>query len=149
MKVFIVFMAIFVIHVSFLSYQGDMGRYVQSRNFLKATAEECAAGAALYYDREAYGQGNFHFSYEEGKQYIEYILEHGMAAAPLPQGSRISYEVVFQDDHLGYENDPESDERNNIPSVTVTLNAKTQDLFALPFFEVTEITRAARYELPQ
>lgn len=148
MKVLIVFMAIFVINVSFLSYQGDMGRYVQSRNFLKAAAEECAAGAALYYDREAYGQGQFRFSYEEGEKYIEYILEHGMAAVPLPQGSSISYEVAFQDDNLGYENDPDGDERN-IPSVTVTLNAKTQDLFALPFFEVTEITRAARYELPQ
>ncbi|MDF2654545.1 MAG: hypothetical protein K0R19_1019 [Bacillota bacterium] len=148
MKVFIVFMAVFVINVSFLSYHGDIGRYVQSRNFLKATAEECAAGAALYYDCDAYGIGEFRFSYEEGRRYIDYILENGMTSAPLPKGSSISYEVIFQDDHLGYDDEPEHG-GSKVPSVTVTLTARTNDLFALPFLEVTEITRAARYELPQ
>lgn len=148
MKVFIVFMAVFVINVSFLSYQGDMGRYVQSRNFLKAVAEECAAGAALYYDRDAYGTGEFSFSYEEGRRYIEYILENGMISAPLPKGSSISYEVIFQDDRLGYDDETEHG-GSEVPSVTVTLTARTKDLFALPFLEVSEIIRAARYELPQ
>jgi len=50
MKVFIVFLGIFLINISFLSYQGDMGRYVRCQAFLKAVAEECAAGSALYYD---------------------------------------------------------------------------------------------------
>lgn len=148
MKVFIVFMGIFVIHVSFLSYQGDMGRYVQARNFLKAAAEECAAGAALYYDQEAYSRGEFRFSYEEGRDYIEYILEKGMETAPLPASSSITYEVFFEDDHLGYEGNPGGGSKD-IPSVTVALKAETEDLFSLPFLEVTEITRAARYELPQ
>jgi hypothetical protein len=137
MKVFIVFIGIFLINISFLSYQGDMGRYVRCQAFLKAVAEECAAGAALYYDEEAYSEGQLRFYSEEGRKYIEYILEESKKEMPLPPGSVIEYEAAFQD------------EGAEIPSVTVELTAVTEDLFRLPFLEITEIKRAARYELPQ
>ncbi len=156
MKVFIVFLGLFIINVSFLSYQGDMGRYVRCQTFLKAAAEECAAGAALYYDEEAYAGGEFRFSYEEGRKFIEYILEESLEAAPLPENGNVTFEVRFQDDYLGYDIDAESSDPEwaeesgeNIPSVTVTLTAVTGDLFHLPFLEMKEIVRAAKYELPQ
>ncbi|HVI39403.1 MAG TPA: hypothetical protein VM577_01990 [Anaerovoracaceae bacterium] len=142
MKVFIVFLGLLFINVSFLSYQGDLGRYLQCQTFLKAVAEECAAGAALYYDEAAYSDGQFRFYYEEGRKYIEYLVEESKREMPLPQDSVITYEVDFQDDYLGYE------EEDN-PSVTVELTAATEDLFHLPFLEVREIKRAAKYELPQ
>ena len=137
MKVFIVFLGIFLVDVSFLSYQGDMGRYVRCQAFLKAVAEECAAGAALYYDQDAYSEGHLRFYTREGRKYIEYILEESKQEMPLPHGSVIVYEAVFQDEGV------------EIPSVTVKLTATTEDLFRLPFLEVTEIKRAAKYELPQ
>lgn len=137
MKVFIVFLGIFLINVSFLSYQGDLGRYVRCQAFLKAVAEECASGAALYYDEEAYSEGQLRFYADEGREYIEYILEESKNKMPLPPGSVIRYEAVFQD------------EGAEIPSVTVELTAVTEDLFRLPFLEVKEIRRAAKYELPQ
>ncbi len=143
MKVFIVFLGILIINVSFLSYQGDMGRYLQVQSDLKAMAEECAAGAALYYDEEAYSDGLFEFKYEEGSAYIEFILEESKDKVPVIQKSDLSYEVLFQDDGLGYE------EGEEIPSVTVTITAVTEDLFHLPFLEITKIKRAAKYELPQ
>ena len=143
MKVFIVFLGILIINVSFLSYQGDMGRYLQVQSDLKAMAEECAAGAALYYDEEAYSDGLFEFKYEEGRDYIEFILEESKDKIPVIQKSDLSYEVLFQDDGLGYEEGEES------PSVTVTITAVTEDLFHLPFLEITKIKRAAKYELPQ
>jgi hypothetical protein len=142
MKVFIVFMGILIINIGFLSYQGDMGRYVRCQNFLKATAEECAAGAALYYDEAAYSGGQLRFRYDEGRKYIEHILNQTNREMPLPRGSALTYEVAFQDDALGYE-----DVDN--PSVTVMLTATTEDLFHLPFLKVTSIARTAKYELPQ
>lgn len=151
MKVFIVFMGLLIINVSFLSYQGDLGRYIRCQIFLKAVAEECAAGAALYYDEPAYAEGRFRFHYEESRKYIEYILEGSKEEMPLPSDSIITYEAVFQDDHLGYEGNSGEGVGFEpcIPSVTVELTAETEDLFRLPFIEVTEITRAAKYELPQ
>jgi hypothetical protein len=62
---------------------------------------------------------------------------------PLPKECTLSYEVLFEDDILGYESD------NCIPSVTVIITAVTDDLFDLPFIEVTKVQRAAKYELPQ
>lgn len=137
MKVFIVFLGIFLINITFLSYQGDMGRYVRCQAFLKAVAEECAAGAALYYDEDSYAEGKMRFYKDEGRKYIEYIIEESGKEMPLPAGSDITYEAVFQD------------EGAEIPSVTVELTAATEDLFRLPFLKVTEIKRAAKYELPQ
>ena len=95
-----------------------------------------------------------------GREYIEYILEEAEEEMPLPRDSIISYEVTFQDDWLGYDAEGGSgsgtgdgngtgQDGGNIPSVTVELTAVTGDLFRLPFLEVTEIKRAAKYELPQ
>lgn len=158
MKVFIVFCGMLIINVSFLSYQGDMGRYVQGQNFLKAVAEECAAGAALYYDEPAYSEGQFKFNYMEGNEYINYIIEESKKEMPLPSNSMITYEVRFQDDNLGYKEDTSegtnttvssSESKEGIPSVTVEITAATEDLFHLPFLEVKKLVRTARYELPQ
>lgn len=154
MKVFIVFLGLLIINISFLSYQGDMGRYVRCQAFLKAVAEECAAGAALYYDEGAYSDGKMRFYYEEGRKYIEYIIAESDKESPLPQGSDVTYKVEFQDDYLGYESGESTTGggaagTEGIPSVTVELTAETGDLFHLPFLAVTEIKRAAKYELPQ
>jgi hypothetical protein len=158
MKIFIVFCGLLIINISFLSYQGDMGRYVHSQTFLKAVAEECAAGAALYYDEAAYSDGQFRFNYEEGKKYIEYIIEDARERMPLPENSRITYRVSFQDDNLGYDDKSlELDQGNtggykgkqDVPSVTVEISARTEDLFHLPFLRVTNLERKAKYELPQ
>lgn len=158
MKVFIVFFALLIINISFLTYQGDMGRYVRCQAFLKAVAEECAAGAALYYDEDAYSDGRFCFRQEEGLRYIEFILQESGKQMPLPHGSTIAYEVLFQDDAVGYQDDrgsgpsgggPDGELGSSNPSVTVELKAATGDLFRLPFLKVTEIKRRAKYELPQ
>lgn len=155
MKVLIVFFGLLIINISFLTYQGDMGRYVRCQILLKAVAEECAAGAALYFDEAAFSDGHFRFHYEEGRKYIEYMVEEAKKQMPLPANSIISYEVTFQDDSLGYGSDEgeaagsETEIDKGIPSVTVVLTAATCDLFRLPFLSVTEIKRAAKYELPQ
>ena len=57
MKVFLVFIGLMLVNITFIAYQGDLHRYLRIQEFLKATAEECACGAAQYYDEEAYSRG--------------------------------------------------------------------------------------------
>lgn len=142
MKVFIIFLGMLIINMSFLSYQGDMGRYIRCQAFLKAVAEECAAGAAIYYNESAYSDGWFQFSYEEGQKHIDFIIDKSKKEMNLPDNSILTHEVFFEDDALGYESD------NEIPSVTVVITAETEDLFSLPFINVTQVERASKYELP-
>jgi hypothetical protein len=148
-----------MVHISFLTYQGDMGRYVQSQVYLKALAEECAAGAALYYEEEEFAEGRMVFDYEEGHKYVDYLLNKTTENMPLPKSSRITYTIHFEDDLQGYEEGLTEYEENNPghhrfgsdiknPSVTVKLTADTGDLFRLAFLKIDQVTRTAKYELP-
>lgn len=150
MKVFIVFLGLLIINVSFLVYQGDVEHYAKGQIILKALAEECAAGAALYFEQEEFSNGRLVFNYNEGVKYLEHILESTVSRSLFLQSGRLTYEVEFQDDRTGYK-----DAHGNvissgigIPSVTVTVLHDTEDIFRLPFIEVCQITRMARYELP-
>lgn len=146
-----VFLGLFIINISFLTYQTDMDRYVKGQVFLKALAEECAAGAALYYDAEEYSHGRLVFNYEEGEKYIKYIIDSTRSKSPFLQLGKLSYQTEFQDDDLGYK-DGEGHNlsyEKGVPSLTVTLTYDIPDMFRLPFIEVTQITRMSRYELPE
>lgn len=140
MKIFIVFFALLILHISYVAYQGDMNRYVEAQTALKALAEECAAGAALYYDPEEYAEGRMVFHGEEGAAYILYILEKSKKNIRLAVED-FSYRVFYEDDRRGYGAD------GHIPSVTVTLSVKTKDIFRLPFLRMEEVSRSAKYEL--
>ncbi|MDD2189587.1 MAG: hypothetical protein PHV71_03255 [Eubacteriales bacterium] len=143
MKVFIVFIGMLIINMSFMSYQGDLSRFVRCQIYMKALAEECAAGASLYYDEAAYSEGLMYFRNEECRKYIDYIIKESETEMPLPKNSILTYEVSFEDDTQEHES------KDNIPSVTVVITAKTGDVFGLPFLKVTEVERASKYELQQ
>lgn len=146
MKVFIVFIGLFLIFVSFLVYHADIGRYAQAQTYVKAMAEECAAGAALYVNEEEYSDASLVFDSDEGQKYAAYIIEESKKKMPFPKDSIITYDINFQDDLLGYhEEDGTSGE---IPSVTVRIDVETIDMFRLPFLYVDKVSRMAKYELP-
>lgn len=145
MKILIVFFGLLTVHAGFLVYHGDLGRYVRCQAELKALAEECAAGAALYYDQEEYARGKFVFMEKDGQRYASFLLAQAKHKMSLPSGSLLDYEMRFQDDRNGYE--PRSDGKH-YPAITVTLTADTGNLFTLPFFEVRQVVRATKYELP-
>lgn len=140
MKVFIVFFALLIVNLSFMVYQSDMANYEQVQSYLKATAEECAAGASLYYDEASYSEGRLTFQYQEGEAYVKYLLEN-QKSNPLGKKAQVQYHMVYEDDTIGYSG-------NEIPSVTVLLKMQTPDLFRLPFLTRTEVVRMAKYELP-
>lgn len=141
MKPFLFFIALFIINVSFIAYQSDLSRYMQAQNFLKATAEECAAGASLYYDEEEYSEGKIIFKYDEGIKYTEDLIEKSKKCMLFDKNCEITYTIKFEDDLKGYSESKE-------PSITVSLKVLTKDLFRLPFLKVTQVERKAKYELP-
>lgn len=130
-----------MINISYVVFQGDTNKYIESQTTLKAMAEECAVGAALYYNKEEYSRGRMVFNYEEGEKYIEYILDNFHKYADSNQ-EQLTYDLEYEDDLQGYSNE------NEVPSVRVILKIKTKDLYRLPFIKIEEITRSSKYELP-
>ena len=130
MKILIVFMAILSLNTMFLTYQSDMNRFQREQTRVKHIAEECAAGASLYYDEEAFSLGYLRFNREEGKRFIEKILNENFQE-PL----KVDYEIEYY----------EYPEVRN-PAVEVTLTVTGKDWFRLGFLTVKEIKRKTYYE---
>ena len=141
MKVFIVFIALLIVNMTFITYQGDLNRYVRLQTFMKAVAEEAAAGAALYYDEVAYSNGSMVINREEGEKYIEYLLTRAEQTLDLKEGESLTAEMEVMDDGSG------AAEQGVSPSVTVTLLLTFADLFRLPFLSREQVVRSAKYEL--
>ena len=136
MKVFIIFLGLLLINVTFLTYQGDLSHYMKLRGFLKAVAEECACGAAMYYDEERYSTGELVIDREEAEKYTAYITEKAETLLDGQSKGELRYEI----ETAGTPEEP--------PAVTVTVTLVTvQDLFRLPFLTAKQVARAAKYEL--
>ena len=129
MKIFIVFSGLLLINVWALAYQGDMGRYIRAQTLLKATAEECAAGAALFLDEEAYSEGYIAFDEEAGQRYADAHLADTVDKIRDIQVKKYGCRLSFSD-----------------RSVTARLTLETEDIFRLPFLSVTEVRRESEYE---
>lgn len=141
MKVFIIFIALLIANVTFISYQGDLNRYVRLQTYLKAVAEEAAAGAALYYDEVAYSHGSMVINREEGQKYIEHLLARAGQTLDLKEGESLNAGIEILDDSNG------AADRGISPAVTVTLHLTVTDLFRLPFLTKEQVVRSAKYEL--
>lgn len=141
MKVFIVFIALLVANMTFIFYQGDLNRYIRLQGFLKAVAEEAAAGAALYYDETAYSHGVMIINREEGEKYIEYLVSEAGRKLSLKEGESLSAELEVFDGRDG------TAVQGVSPWVTVTLHLNVSDLFRLPFLLKEQVIRSSKYEL--
>ncbi len=143
MKTLIVFLGLFIIQTSFVSYQGDMTRYMARQAELKFMAEECASGAAALWDQEAYGEGEIRFDYEAGMgfalDFVDYRVRDMEGVAD------IRLNLTFEDEFTGFH--PGSPP--GVPAVTATLMLECEDLFRLPFLTVTSLQRQSRYEIQE
>ena len=101
MKVFIIFFAMLMINVSFLSFNSDMDRYVKLQTHLKALAEESAAGASLFYDREAYSQGVIRINQNSANAYIEFLLGKAKEHYSVFMEGNITIKTIYFDDLNG------------------------------------------------
>jgi len=141
MKVFIVFIGLMLVYVTFICYQGDLNRYVQLQTLLKAAAEECAAGSALYYDEDAYAQGLMIINKTDAENYTAYITDRAAGILELDDGENLSYTMEVFDDSCG------AADTGQPPCVTVTLKLAVSDLFRLPFLKAEQVVRSTKYEL--
>jgi hypothetical protein len=148
-KALLVFMAMLLVCAAFVFYQNDMGRYMRAQTALKALADECAAGAALYFDEEAYAEGRMIFNEDEGRRYIAHMLAtSGIPAPDVRAAGPVTASVSFYDDRGAYGGSAGAFGVVNHPSVVVRLRVATEDVFRLPFLTVTELERETMYELP-
>lgn len=130
MKTFLMFLALFIVNMSFVVYQGDLNRYIRLQTFLKATAEEAACGAALYYDEEAYSRGFMVINQTEGEKYLAELLLQAEEKLDLKGEFTLAGEIEAGD-----------------KDVVVTLELNCEDLFRLPYLKKDKVLRSAKYEL--
>lgn len=145
MKVFIVFLGLFMVSVYAIVFQGDLGAYGNEELLLKEAAEECAAGASLLLNEKEFSKGKIVFDYEEGEKYTKNYLAYIKRNSKALSNGVVHYQMEFEDEKKGYL----SSNKDKIPAVTVEISVATEDLFRVPFIEVTSLERRARYELPE
>jgi hypothetical protein len=149
MKALIVGMGMLLICAAFVFYQNDAGRYMRAQTALKALAEDCAAGAALCRDEEAYAEGRMVFDEDEARACVAHMLARSSVPAPDARAAGpIVADVSFYDDRSSYGGRAGTFGVASHPSVVVRLRVATADIFRLPFLNVTVIEREAMYELP-
>lgn len=144
MKVFLVFLALLIVCVSFLCLWSDMNQYALIQQSLKEYAEEAASGIALLLDAECYAQGMLCIDSALAEAYIDYLVEYVTKKkyfAP-PGIVNASYRIVNDPSETSGEG---GSSYNSYPIVQVELTYRGRDLFRLPFICVDEIRRTAVY----
>ena len=146
MKTFLVFLAVMLLNISFLCFHSDMAHYQKLQVFLKAAAEECAGGGALYQDEEAFSQGKLVIKEEEAKKFAKALAEDtGNKLSGRAKG-KLDITLQIFDDEKGYRGCEAYGLRDGTPSVYAELRLSCRDLFRLPFFTLTAVKRGAVYQ---
>lgn len=141
MKTFIVFLAFIIVFVSFSVYADDSNNYVRLQKYLKALAEECAAGGALMADYDAsFREWHYVINDADARKYADFTS--GSFRSNLYPLSRGNVSVVSAKRFRNESN-------NECIRVEVKWAAAPgYRLIRLPFlFSPAEITKTAIYEV--
>ena len=111
-----------------LSYAGDLNNYVSLQRRLKALAEECAAGAALFIDPAGFAEGTLTIDEDDAYAYAEFMINKANSNTGPLTG-------VF-DVSLSFDG----------PEVTATVSFTGEDMFRLPMIDVFGAARTAAYK---
>lgn len=157
MKVFIFTIGMVILYVLFLTYQTDNNTFTRQLEHLKYVADECAASASLYYEKEQRSNGYTIYLKDEGIKAIEYILESSLlldsSLDPLIDSywlDRVEYDVYFYDNSNTKLPYLYIDTRTNYqklitePTVIVTIESKPR--FRLNFLNQQRAIRTSAYE---
>lgn len=105
MKWFLIGGAVFMICLTFMLFQNDHDRHYLESRHVKFTAQEAAAAAAQYFDKEEYAEGRYVFNQVEGNLAAEYIIKHDLEIDnnfnPLPGSywrEKVTYTIEYFDD---------------------------------------------------
>ena len=145
MKTFIVFLALVLVFVSFLAFTSDMDRYVKLQDHLKILAEDCACGSSLFSDEREFAAGRLVIDQSDAEGYVAFLIRKAQECMPPLAEGRISAKLTIYDDEKGYDGAAAYGFSPGRPGAVVTLTYTGPDMFRLPFFSVTKVTRTAVY----
>lgn len=165
MKVFIVFLSLMIVNIGLIMYQDDHTMFERIEYDIKSTAENCAYGCAMFYNKEAYSEGYLEYDTEEAIRYIDDVLTRKMEQSGESLLQELHYKAYFFDepgscriiedgnisgafkveypyvliDDKGYE------ETVSGPLVKVVVTAETEDIFRQDFLYSDTVVRSASY----
>ena len=156
MKVFTVFLALVILNTSVMVYHDDLRHYEKLKNDLSTEAENCADGASMYYDYDAYGEGRLEFdagqieilSDQVREACMEKDLRHLIKDLKITVYTRSSSgsENVYSDgreDTLKQEYrqvlDDSADKADGQAEVAVFIHADLNDPFRQPFLRADHL----------
>ncbi len=88
MKTFLVFLAFLIVFSACLVYQSDSNNYMLLQKWLKATAEEAAAGGALMIDDKSYEEKRYIINFTDASRYVLFTAKYAKSnISPLKNGS--------------------------------------------------------------
>ncbi len=102
MKILLVGIAIIIINVLSITFHSDYSSYELTEQALKNEADKCAAAAVLYFDEEAYGDGELLLKDDDAVKAVGGMI-----------GERCTWQMHLFDDsgrHRTYENGRLTDE---------------------------------------
>ena len=146
MKVFLVFLAMLLLYMSFMCQWSDMDRYARAQRALKELAEEIACGAALLLDEDSYSGGLLCIDKWAADHLAFDLLQRASVAPPFEAPGVLSARIEIFDDESGYEEAGERGLLPGCPAVSVELTYSGREMFRLPFIIVTCMQRTAVYQ---
>lgn len=132
MKNFLVFMAMLIINLSFLTFRSDMNRCIRMQARIEKFAAECAMGATQILNPEAYSLGDMDCELEAAQSYVEYMVEKFNKSDTLAGRGRLSAVLDIAEAGEGI-------------TVEVTVNYSGQDMFRLPFLHLSTFEKTGVY----
>ncbi|MBR5228407.1 MAG: hypothetical protein IKV96_01065 [Firmicutes bacterium] len=165
MKVFIVFLALLMVNIGFITFQDDHTVYENMQYSIRRVAEDCAYGCSMYFDSEAYSEGFLIYDTEEAVRYIESVLQKRLENDSRDAIKELHYTAYFfnedgtcriirdgnDDGVIGVEypyilsDDQGYEETVNEPMVKVVVTAETEDIFRQDFLYSRQIIRSSSY----
>lgn len=146
MKIFVVFLAILLLNVSYLSQSADLDRYSLLQRQLKVLAEEGACGAALFRDEDEYALGRLCVDRQAAEAYLDFLLANQRSLTETDPSATVEGHIEVFDDASGYGDADRYGISGASPAVVVELEWSGEDLFRLPFVSVTRLRRSATYQ---
>ncbi len=74
MKVFLTFMALFIVNVNMLVFHDDLRIYNGIKGNIENAAENCAHGASAYFDLERYAEGSLVYDRDQAVRLINDVV---------------------------------------------------------------------------
>ena len=98
MKVFLTFLALVIVNVNAMIFHDDLRACRGLQNLLDTAAENCAQGAAMYFDREDYAEGYLSFDEDEILDCMEHVRQSCLEKAGSQRILQLRMQVYLYND---------------------------------------------------